>query len=149
RVSGWRQFQARKSRFELGGGSVCIRNREIQTDPPRQMGCGQVGFRMRLTLVKFSRTNPQKQEFGLLMVKSPRKMRTAGAVSAGVLALSFAGWFCLQAQDPPQAPTPKPIQTGVASSSAQSQAPQTTDPPPQNDTRGIIRTNVNLVVLPV
>jgi VWFA-related protein len=84
-----------------------------------------------------------KREFGLPMRKSPRKIRAARAVPLAVIALSFAGLLAVRAQEPPQAPTPKPGETAPPSST------QTSTPSAQSETRARIISTVNLVVLPV
>jgi VWFA-related protein len=84
-----------------------------------------------------------KREFGLPMRKSPRKIRAARAVPLAVIALSFAGLLAVRAQEPPQAPTPKPGETAPPAST------QTSTPSAQSETRARIISTVNLVVLPV
>lgn len=80
------------------------------------------------------------------MVKSPRKTRVAGAVSLTVTALSLAGLLTLRAQEPPQAPTAKPGAAGAATQTAQTQNRAAV---PLGDSPVILRSRVNLVVLPV
>ena len=84
------------------------------------------------------------------MLKSPRKTRVAGAVSLATIVLSLAGLVTLHAQEPPQAPTPKPIAPGGAPPPSQNPAgTQTTAAPQQTDARVVLRANPTLVVLPV
>jgi len=85
----------------------------------------------------------------VLMMKSPRKTRVAGAVSFTVFALSLAGWLTLQAQEPPQAPDPKPMPGGAAQAPAQNPASPAGIAPQQADARVTLRANPTLVVLPV
>jgi Ca-activated chloride channel homolog len=94
-----------------------------------------------------------KREFGLETKKSPRKRLKKKAI-AGAMAIALAGALSLRAQDAPQAPAPKPETTPAAPTPAATKqtpaaATQPTTPPPQSDTRVMIRANANLVVLPV
>jgi Ca-activated chloride channel homolog len=86
--------------------------------------------------------------------KSPRKRLKKKAIAGAVMAIALAGALSLRAQDAPEAPAPKPEATPAAPTpAATKQAPaaatQPTTPPPQSDTRVMIRANANLVVLPV
>jgi len=83
------------------------------------------------------------------MMKSPRKTRVAGAVSFAVFALSLAGLLTLHAQEPPQAPDPKPMPGGAAQAPAQSPASPAATAAQQADARVTLRANPTLVVLPV
>src|SRR5215475_5201525 len=51
---------------------------------------------------------PTERKFGLLMSKSPRKIRRKLSISLGILTLGSICLLPLQAQEPPSAPTPKP-----------------------------------------
>ena len=103
---------------------------------------------MRLTQQNVSCAN-RKREFGLLMLKSPRKTRVAGAVLLGAMTFSFTGLLALHAQDAPQAPTPKPMPAGAAQPPAQNPTSQAAAAAPQTDARVVLRANPTLVVLPV
>jgi len=92
----------------------------------------------------------------VLMVKSPRKTRSAGAVSLGVIALSLVCLLTLGAQEPPSAPIPKTQPPPLAvppnaqsSTPAQSGTAAQSPTAPTSDSPVTLRARVNLVVLPV
>ncbi len=90
------------------------------------------------------------------MVKSPRKTLGRAGLSVLVMGVTFAGWLGLQAQEPPQAPTPKPqakkaVPPPVQADPAPTQtAPaQTGMPSSTSDSAATLKARVSLVVLPV
>src|SRR5262252_2571328 len=98
---------------------------------------------------------PTEGKFGSLMVKSPRKTRSAAIVSLVVMALGIAFLVPLGAQEPPSAPTPKAKpDSQIPSPPAQSTAPaqNTVSQPaaaaPNSDSLVILKARSNLVVLP-
>src|SRR5260221_5922735 len=80
---------------------------------------------------------PVKREFGVQMGKSRGKRPALAAASGIVMAVTLAGAAAIWAENPPQAPAPKPDAAAGASA------------PPQADSRVILRANPTLVVLPV
>jgi len=77
------------------------------------------------------------EEFGVATGKSRGKRPVSAAASGAVMAVTLAGAAAIWAQNPPQAPAPKPDAAAGASA------------PSQSDTTAKIITTVNTVILPV